>query len=329
MSKLALITGITGQDGSYLAEFLLGKNYKVVGLHRRNSNPNYSRIINILDNPNFVLEEFDLSDPSGCNRVVEKYQPHELYNLAAQSHVGTSFQQPSTTVSFNTLGVVNLLESIKTLSPLTKLYQASTSEMFGRNYSTNNNGIKYQDENTVMLPQSPYGVAKLASHHLIAIYRSSYNLFCSSGILFNHESPRRGDNFVTRKITKYIGQLVNKKNVGRLQLGNLDAVRDWGHAEDYVRGMWLMLQQENPDDYVLSTGTTHSVKEFLEIAFSSINLNYKNHIDINSDLFRPAEVDYLCGNSAKAQTILNWSRQHTFESLISDMVQSDINYYAS
>jgi GDPmannose 4,6-dehydratase len=329
MSKIALVTGITGQDGSYLSEFLLKQNYKVVGLYRRNSNPNYSRITNILDNPNFILEEFDLSDPGGCNRVVEKYQPHELYNLAAQSHVGTSFQQPSTTLTFNTIGVVNLLESIKSLSPHTKFYQASTSEMFGRNYSTNSKGIKYQDENTSMLPQSPYGIAKLASHHLISIYRSSYNLFCSSGILFNHESPRRGDNFVTRKITKYIGQLVNNKNHGRLQLGNLDAVRDWGHAEDYVRGMWLMLQQEVPDDYVLATGTTNSVKEFLEIAFATANLNYEDHVDINPDLFRPSEVDYLCGNSAKAHFLLNWSKKHNFKSLISDMVKSDIDYYAS
>ena len=329
MNKVALVTGITGQDGSYLAEYLLSKDYSVVGLVRRSSNPNYSRLYRILNHPNLSLEEFDLSDPSGCNRVIDKYQPSELYNLAAQSHVGTSFNQPSTTTVFNTIGVINLLEGIRTHSPNTKFYQASTSEMFGRNYSTSHNDVKYQDENTSMLPQSPYGVAKLASHHLISIYRSSYNLFCCSGILFNHESPRRGDNFVTRKITKYIGQLVNNKITDKLKLGNLDAHRDWGHAIDYIRGMWLMLQQSTPDDYVLATGSTHSVKEFLTMAFNLANLDYNNYVDINPDLFRPAEVDYLCGNSAKAESVLGWDRKFTFESLVSDMVNSDIKLYAS
>lgn len=329
MSKIALVTGITGQDGSYLSEFLLNQNYEVVGLCRRSSNPNYSRISRILNHPKLILEEFDLSDPSGCNRIINKYQPDELYNLAAQSHVGTSFHQPSTTTSFNTLGVINLLEGIRMHSPKTKLYQASTSEMFGRNYSTSVDGVKYQDENTNMLPQSPYGVAKLASHHLISIYRSSYNLFCCSGILFNHESPRRGDNFVTRKITKYIGQLINNKHQSKLKLGNLDAHRDWGHAIDYVKGMWLMLQQSQPDDYVLATGSTHSVKDFLTSAFSIVNLDYNNYVDINSDLFRPAEVDYLCGNPSKAEKQLGWSRHYTFDTLVSDMVNSDIALYAS
>ena len=322
--KIALVTGATGQDGSYLSEFLLDKNYKVIGLHRRSSSLNLDRLQSVLHHPNFKLEEFDLTDPSGCNRVVSHYKPDEFYNLGAQSHVGTSFNQPTTTFEINAVGLINILESIRNFSPQTKLYQASTSEMFGRNYIIKD-GQKYQDENTPMLPQSPYGVAKLASHHMIQIYRSAYNIFAGSGILFNHESPRRGENFVTRKITKYIGKLVRGKSVEKLQLGNLDSHRDWGHAKDYVRAMWLMLQQDKADDYVIATGQTHSVEEFLQLAFKSVNLDPTQHVIINSDLFRPAEVDYLKGDPSKAKSLLGWNNDISFSQLISDMIESDIN----
>ena len=321
--KTALITGITGQDGSYLADLLLEKNYRVVGLHRRSSTNNLKRIQHLVNNPNFILEEFDLTDPSGCVNVVQKYKPEELYNLGAQSHVGTSFKQPTTTFEIDAVGVINLLEAIRHHSPSTKFYQAGTSEMFGRNYETNENNEKYQNENTKMLPQSPYGVAKLAAYHMVQIYRSAYSLYCCCGILFNHESPRRGENFVTRKITKYIGKIINKQISDKLELGNLDAHRDWGHAKDYVKGMWLMLQQETPQDFVLAMGHTHSVKEFLISAFDLVNLNYKDYVNINEDLFRPAEVDYLCGDPSKARSVLGWVPQYSFEALIQDMIVSD------
>lgn len=322
--KTALVTGITGQDGSYLAEFLLDKDYRVVGLQRRSSSNNNQRISHFLHHPNLVIEEYDLTDPSGNNRIIQKYQPDEFYNLAAQSHVGTSFHQPSTTFEINSVGVINILESIRNFSPNTKFYQASTSEMFGRNYTMKENK-KYQDENTTMLPQSPYGVAKLASYHMVQIYRSSYNLFGCSGILFNHESPRRGENFVTRKITKYLANLIKNKTKEKLHLGNLDAYRDWGHAKDYVEAMYLMLQQDTADDYVVSTGETHSVREFLEIAFGHFNLNYNDFVVIDPKFYRPAEVDYLLGDSSKAKNILGWNNKISFKALIEDMISSDLN----
>lgn len=329
MKKVALVSGVTGQDGSYMADFLLSKDYKVIGLHRRSSSNNLARVAHLKDNPNFELEEFDLTDPSGVNHLIKSYQPDEFYNLAAQSHVGTSFKQPTTTFEIDAVGVINVLEAIKNHSPSTKLYQAGTSEMFGRNYSIDNHsGKKYQNENTTMLPQSPYGVAKLASYHMIQIYRAAYNLYCCCGILFNHESPRRGENFVTRKITKYIGSVIKDQNRNKLKLGNLDAHRDWGHAEDYVQGMWLMLQQPIADDYVLATGETHSVKEFLIKAFSLVNLDYNNHVDIDEDLFRPAEVDYLCGDASKAEKTLGWKPKYSFDNLVEDMVNYDCAYNA-
>jgi GDPmannose 4,6-dehydratase len=321
--KTALVTGITGQDGSYLADLLLEKNYRVVGLHRRSSTNNMERIRHLVNNSNFILEEFDLTDPSGCVNVVQKYKPEELYNLGAQSHVGTSFKQPTTTFEIDAVGVINLLEAIRHHSPSTKFYQAGTSEMFGRNYETNIDGEKYQNENTKMLPQSPYGVAKLAAYHMVQIYRSAYNLYCCCGILFNHESPRRGENFVTRKITRYIGKVINKQTSDKLELGNLDSHRDWGHAKDYVKGMWLMLQQNTPDDFILAMGHTHSVKEFLISAFNLVNLNYKDYVNINEDLFRPAEVDYLRGDPSKARSVLGWAPQYSFEALVQDMILSD------
>lgn len=322
--KTALVTGITGQDGSYLAELLYSKNYNVVGLHRRSSTNNFERIKHLVGKENFLLEEFDLTDPSGINRIVDQYKPQEFYNLGAQSHVGTSFKQPTTTFEINTVGVVNILESIRNLSPKTKFYQASTSEMFGRNFTLGEFGGKYQDEKTLMLPQSPYGVAKLASYHMVEIYRSSYGLFGCSGILFNHESPRRGENFLTRKVTKYIGKLVKGLVKEPLKLGNLDAARDWGHAKDYVKAMYLMLQQDVPSDFVIATGKTRSVKEFVETAFRLANLDYKNHVEIDSDLFRPAEVDFLKGDATKAKNKLGWIPEISFDELVMDMLQHDI-----
>ncbi len=322
--KKALVTGITGQDGSYLAEFLLERDYKVVGLHRRSSSNNTQRIAHILHHPNLVIEEYDLTDPSGTNRVIQKYEPDEFYNLAAQSHVATSFEQPTTTFEINGVGVINILESIRNFSSHTKFYQASTSEMFGRNYTLKDNK-KYQDENTTMLPQSPYGVAKLASYHMVQIYRSSYNIFGCSGILFNHESPRRGENFVTRKITKYLAELIKGKTKNKLHLGNLDAHRDWGHAKDYIEAMYLMLQHDKPDDYVVSTGETHSVREFLEIAFGSFDMNYNDYVVIDPKFYRPCEVEYLLGDSSKARSVLGWVNKISFNELIQDMISSDLN----
>jgi len=326
MNKLALITGVTGQDGSYLAELLLEKGYRVVGLHRRTSTGDFSRVSEILDHSSFSLEEFDLTDPANVFRLIDKYQPDEFYNLAAQSHVQTSFKQPTTSIEINTVGVVNILEAIRSTSMHTKFYQASTSEMFGRNHTVDKiTGNKYQDENTELLPQSPYGVSKLASHRMIQIYRDAYGIFCCSGILFNHESPRRGENFVTRKITKYISNLINNKIKDPLKLGNLNAYRDWGHAKDYVEAMYMMLQLDSPDDFVICTGRTCSVLDFVKAAFERVDLDYKNHIKIDPSLYRPAEVDYLLGSNQKAYKILGWKPKINFEELVADMVDHDIN----
>ena len=322
--KTAIITGITGQDGSYLAELLLDKGYKVIGMHRRSSINNFVRIDSLLKSPNLILEECDLTDPSGILNLVSKYQPQEFYNLAAQSHVGSSFKIPSTTIEIDTIGVVNILEAIKLRSPATRFYQASTSEMYGKNYDTTKYDEPYQDEDTMFMPQSPYGVAKLASHRLVGIYREAYGLFGCCGILFNHESPRRGENFVTRKITKYIGDLVNHKTNQALQLGNLSAKRDWGHAKDYVRAMWLMLQQNIADDYVIATGDTYSVQDFLQIAFNKVDLDYNRYVTIDENLYRPAEVQYLRGIPVKAKTSLGWQPEYSFEDLVSEMVEHDI-----
>ena len=323
--KTAIVTGITGQDGSYLSELLLQSNYTVVACRRRSSTNNLERVAHLLNNPNYILTEFDLTDPSGVYQTIQKYQPDEFYNLAAQSHVGTSFKQPSTTFEINTIGVTNILEGIRHYSPHTKLYQASTSEMFGRNYSTQKNGKQYQNEKTEMLPQSPYGIAKLAAHNMVEIYRSGYNLFACCGILFNHESPRRGENFVTQKIVKWIKDYIasgKSPDFPKLKLGNLAAHRDWGHAKDYVRAMWMMLQQETPKDYVIATGETHSVQEFLDLAFKSVQLKPEDHVEIDPDLFRPAEVEYLCGDPSFANSDLGWNPQVSFQGLIQDMLES-------
>lgn len=327
-NRTALVTGITGQDGSYLAEFLLSRGYTVVGLYRRSSSLNFDRISH-LKSSNLIMEEFDLTDPSDTTHVINTYKPNELYNLAAQSHVGTSFKQPTTTFEIDTVGVINLLESIRRWSPHTRFYQASTSEMFGSNYTVKDEN-KYQDEETKFLPQSPYAVAKMASHRMVQIYREAYSLYSCSGILFNHESPRRGENFVTRKITSYIGKVVNNiiSPGEKLKLGNLDASRDWGHAKDYVYGMYLMLQQDVADDYVLSTGQTYTVRDFLNASFGLVDLDWQNYVEIDPELYRPCEVNYLKGDSSKARKALGWTPTVSFNDLVKDMVTHDIQKHA-
>jgi len=355
MTKIALITGITGQDGSYLAEYLLSRptEYQlVVGLQRRSSTNNTSRVHHLLQNPSFKLEEFDLTDSVSVSNIIEKYKPDEFYNLAAQSHVATSFKQPVTTFNVNTTGVINILDAVLKLSPNTRLYQASTSEMFGSSYSVDpKTGEKYQDENTSFKPQSPYGAAKLASHNLIRIYREGYGAFCCSGILFNHESPRRGENFVTRKITKWIGEFVrwkkqvnpednimvqglpesdyiygpNNSRFSKLRLGNLEAFRDWGYAGDYVDAMWRMLQLTTPDDYVVCTGETHTIKEFLDVAFKYVGISdWSSLVVQDPEFYRPAEVDYLKGDNTKAKEKLGWQPQTSFNQLVEMMLQHDL-----
>lgn len=332
--KKVIITGITGQDGSYLAELLLAKGYEVHGVHRRSSSPNFSKLYSSVAHKNFNLVEGDICDPFFVSRLIEAVSPDEYYNLAAQSHVATSFEQPSYTWEATGTAVLYALEAIRTVKPSTKFYQASSSEMFGKNYSEEEYGgvggssyYKFQDENTPFLPQSPYAIAKLAGHHLVRNYRDSYKIFACSGILFNHESERRGDNFVTRKITKWLGEYIaseKSEEFPKLRLGNLDARRDWGHAEDYVRAMWLMLQQETPDDYVVATGESHTIKEFLVEAFGSQGLNWEDHVVIDPKFYRPAEVDFLRGISKKARNKLSWKPEISFTELVERMVNSDL-----
>ena len=330
--KKAIITGITGQDGSYLAELLLEKGYEVHGVYRRSSSPNFSKLYSSVAYKNFNLVEGDICDPFFVSRLIEAVKPDEYYNLAAQSHVATSFEQPSYTWEATGTAVLYALEAIRTVKPSTKFYQASSSEMFGKNFTvvTNDYGedpIKFQDEQTPFYPQSPYAIAKLSGHHLVRNYRDSYKIFACSGILFNHESERRGDNFVTRKITKWLGEFIASEkfeDFPKLRLGNLDARRDWGHAEDYVRAMWLMLQQETPDDYVVATGEAHTIKDFLIEAFGSQGLNWEDYVVIDPKFYRPAEVDFLRGISTKARTKLLWEPEISFGELVERMVNSDL-----
>lgn len=332
--KKAIITGVTGQDGSYLAELLLSKGYEVTGLIRRASSHNTNRIDHIKDD-NFHLYEADLSDSLSLMRIIGKIQPDEAYNLAAQSHVGSSFDAPEYTANVTGVGTIRLLEALRQTKPDTKFYQASTSELFG-----GIPGTEPQSEKTPFHPRSPYGAAKLYAYWIVKNYREAYNMFAVNGILFNHESPRRGENFVTRKITLGVANIVAGKQ-DKISLGNLDAKRDWGFAGDYVEGMYLMLQQEKPDDYVLATKETHTVRAFatlafraagIDIEFEGVGVNEKGYdkktgkllIDVNPEFFRPAEVEILLGDSSFAETTLGWKRKISFNELVKMMVESDL-----
>lgn len=315
MAKKALITGITGQDGSYLAEFLLTKGYQVYGLIRRLSANNWERIEKIKDKIQIVTG--DLIDQSSLNKAIEEIQPDEVYNLAAQSFVPISFSQPILTGEITALGVTRILEAIKNYKPDTKFYQASSSEMYGKVTASP------QNEKTCFHPRSPYGVSKVYGHYITVNYRESYNIFTCSGILFNHESPRRGLEFVTRKISDGVAKI--KLGLAKeLRLGNLEAQRDWGFAGDYVQAMWQMLQQPKPDDYVIATGETHSVKEFCQIAFSSIGLEYQDYVKTDQQFIRPAEVDVLIGDFSKAKKVFGWKPKVKFPELVKIMVDADL-----
>lgn len=315
--KTALITGVTGQDGSYLAEFLLKKGYYVVGCKRRTSLICTERIDHIYDHPNFKMEYFDLND-SGCMwRLLSEYKPEEIYNLAAQSHVRVSFDVPESTTDSIAMGTLRLLEAVRSVTPDARFYQASSSEMFGDNPETP------QNESTMLQPASPYACAKVFAHHLIRNYRKSYGIHASSGILFNHESPRRGETFVTRKITMAAAR-IKMGLQEKLYLGNLDAKRDWGFAGDYVKMMWLMLQQDEPGDYVIATGETHTVREFLQVVFDHAGLDVDKHVEQDKRLFRPHEVPLLLGDSSKAKEKLGWRAKVTFRELAIMMYESDL-----
>jgi len=368
----AIIFGITGQDGSYLAELLHDKGYEVIGVTRRVSVDTLQRISHIL--PQIKIIEGDITDAFSVSNAIKEHEPDEVYNLAAQSHVGTSFTQPSLTWDVTAGGCLNVLEGVRYSGRKEKIkfYQASSSEMFGKNFNVKKGrlsvgdimcgtegdcGIKYQDEDTPFAPQSPYAIAKLAAHHLVRNYRDSYGIFACSGILFNHESERRGEKFVTRKITKWIGefvrwhqenptvfencQLTEYENLDtdyiytegksgpkfpKLRLGNLDAHRDWGHAKDYVRAMWMMMQHDKPDDYVVATGESHTIHEFLDEAFFAMNYDggWQDLVVIDPKFYRPAEVDYLNGVYDKIETTLGWEPEYAFEDLVAEMVEEDL-----
>ena len=314
-NKRALITGITGQDGSYLTEFLLNKDYEVFGLVRRTSTVNLERIKHIEDK--ITLISGDLLDQNSLINAIKESNPDELYNLASQSFVPASWKQPVFTGEATALGVARVLEAIRAVNPKIKFYQASSSEMFGKVREVP------QTEKTQFYPRSPYGVAKLYGHWITVNYRESYNMFCCSGILFNHESPRRGLEFITRKVTNAAAKIkLGLSN--ELRLGNLDAKRDWGFTGDYVKAMWLMLQQDKPDDYVISTGITHSVRDLVQIAFDYVNLNWKDYVIVDPKFVRPAEVELLLGDSTKALKKLGWESETSFEELIKMMIDADL-----
>jgi GDPmannose 4,6-dehydratase len=324
--KRALLTGITGQDGSYLSELLLEQGYEVHGIIRRTSTFNTDRIDHIYEDPHepgarLFLHYGDLADSSTLKRVLEEVQPVEIYNLGAQSHVRVSFDSPEYTVDVVGAGALRILEAIRECQQRTgqhiRFYQAGSSEMFGKVQEVP------QTETTPFYPRSPYACAKLFAHWQTVNYRESYGIFGCNGILFNHESPRRGETFVTRKITRAVAQIVAGKQK-KLYMGNLDAKRDWGYAKDYVKAMWLMLQQDEPDDYVVATGETHSVKEFLDIAFNYVNLNWENYVEFDERYLRPTEVDLLIGDPTKAKTKLGWQPSVTFEQLVKLMVEADL-----
>lgn len=315
MSQHALITGITGQDGSYLAELLLEKGYEVYGMVRRSSVERFDRVEHIKDKLHLI--QGDLTDQSSLDEAIKTIQPDEVYNLAAQSFVPTSWNQPTLTAEVTAVGATRLLEALRKHKPDAKYYQASSSEMYGKVQQVP------QSEETPFYPRSPYGVAKVYAHYITVNYRESYNLFAVSGILFNHESPRRGLEFVTRKVTDGVAR-IKLGLAAELRMGNLDAKRDWGYAGDYVKAMWLMLQQDAPEDYVIATGKTHSVKNLLEVAFDCAGLSWDGHVVIDPKFIRPAEVDLLIGDPAKAKKNLGWEPEVSFEDLIRMMVESDL-----
>ena len=320
--KKALITGINGQDGSYLSEFLIEKNYKVYGILKRNSvaeNQTY-RLDNIYDK--ITLFYADMTDLSSLIYVIQKIQPDEIYNLAAQSHVRISFDQPIYTSQVTGLGTLNLLEAVRLIKPDTKIYQASSSEMFGNSIDSDG----FQRETTPMNPVSPYGCAKVFSYNISRNYRNSYNMFISNGILFNHESPRRGTNFVTNKVCKEAVKIkLGLSN--KLKLGNLEATRDWGHAKDYVKAMWMILQLDKSDDFVCSTGISHSVRDLCEYVFSKLGLDWKKYVEQDQKYFRPEELEDLKGDSTKLKDITKWDNEYTFETMLDEMIVYWLNYY--
>jgi GDPmannose 4,6-dehydratase len=316
VEKRALITGITGQDGSYLAELLLDKGYQVFGMVRRSSAPNLWRIEHLRDR--ITLKPADLLDQLSIIRLIDEIRPHELYNLAAMSFVPASWDQPMLTGEYNSQGVTRVLDAIRQVDPKIRFYQASSSEMFGKVREVP------QSEKTPFYPRSPYGVSKVFAHYITVNYRESYNLFAVSGMLFNHESPRRGLEFVTRKVTDGVAR-IKLGLADSLSIGNLDAQRDWGFAGDYVRAMWLMLQQDRPDDYVIATGISHSVRELIETAFGRVGLDWQKHVRVDPALLRPAEVEHLLGDCTKARVELGWTPGVTFKQLVEMMVDADLD----
>jgi GDPmannose 4,6-dehydratase len=321
-NKIALITGINGQDGSYLSEFLLEKGYEVHGTLKRNSvsENQTSRLNDVYDRIN--LHYADMTDLSSLIRVIQEIKPDEIYNLAAQSHVRISFDQPLYTANVTGIGTLNLLEAVKLINPSIRIYQASSSEMFGNNIDEDG----YQRETTPMTPVSPYGCAKVFSYNISRNYRNSYNMFISNGILFNHESPRRGTNFVTNKVCKEAVR-IKLGLTKNLKLGNLDATRDWGHAKDYIEAMWLILQQDKPDDFVCSTGVSHSVKDLCEYVFSKLGINYQDFVTIDEKFLRPEELRDLKGDCSKLQNLTGWSHKYTFETMLDEMIEYWLDFY--
>lgn len=321
MEKKAIITGITGQDGSYLSELLLDKGYEVHGTVRRSSSINTSRIDNLISkhksSNRLKLHYSDLLDSSSLNTLVQSINPDEIYNLAAQSHVMVSFENPIFTTQTGTIGSLSLLEAMRYSEKKIKFYQASSSEMYG------GKSREPLNENSIFDPRSPYAISKVFAHNMTKMYRESYDLFCVNGILFNHESPRRGETFVTRKITKALGR-IHMGIQEKLTLGNLDASRDWGYAGDYVEGMWKMMQFDKPDDWVLATGETHTVREFLDVAFGILDLSWEKYVETSERYYRPNEVEYLLGDSSKAQKELDWKPNTSFKELVEMMLKSDI-----
>jgi GDPmannose 4,6-dehydratase len=316
MSKRALITGVTGQDGSYLADFLLERDYEVFGLVRRTSKPNTENIKHLMDNSNFHIIYGDLTDQGSINRAILESTPDEVYNLAAQSFVGGSWEYPVSTGDITGLGPLRLLEALRQFNPKARFYQASSSEMFG-----DQGGLL--NEQSALAPRSPYGSAKAFAHYTTVNYRESYGIHASCGILFNHESPRRGIEFVTRKITDGVAK-IKLGQQKKLKLGNIEAKRDWGDARDYVYAMWLMLQQEEPDNYVIATGQTHSIKTLLDLAFRFAGLEWEKYVEIDKSFFRPAEINVLIGDSTKARTKLGWEPLTTFPQMVHDMLDADL-----